>query len=40
MERAVQHIVSQSGGHFDPGIVAAFVRIQDEFASIAARLAD
>ncbi|MFM2058136.1 MAG: hypothetical protein RLY71_2521 [Pseudomonadota bacterium] len=40
MERAAQHIASQSGRHFDPGIVAAFIRIQDEFASIAARLAD
>ncbi|MEY8875781.1 MAG: HD-GYP domain-containing protein [Leptothrix sp. (in: b-proteobacteria)] len=40
MEQAVRHIASQSGRHFDPGIVTAFIRIQDQFASIAARLAD
>ncbi len=40
LDEATRYIVSQSGRHFDPHIVASFVDIQDEFAAISAMLAD
>ena len=40
LEAAGDHIIAQSGTHFDPTIVAAFVDIRDEFGAIAALLAD
>ena len=35
-EEAVQAIVADSGAHFDPAVVAAFLSVQDEFRSVAA----
>jgi putative two-component system response regulator len=37
---ATSHIVGESGRHFDPAIVAAFERVQEQFAAIAVQLAD
>lgn len=39
-ERAMQIIVAERGGHFDPEVVDAFVEVHEEFAAIAQRLAD
>ncbi|WP_374361951.1 two-component system response regulator [Pseudoduganella danionis] len=39
-EQAVALIVEGRGSHFDPDVVDAFVALQDEFRSIAARFAD
>jgi putative two-component system response regulator len=39
-EKAVGIIQEGGGSHFDPDIVDAFIAIQDEFRSIAARYAD
>jgi putative two-component system response regulator len=39
-EQAVQTIVSERGAHFDPDVVDAFVKIQNEFAAIALRFPD
>jgi putative two-component system response regulator len=39
-EKAVGIIQEGAGSHFDPDIVDAFIAIQDEFRSIAARYAD
>jgi putative two-component system response regulator len=39
-EATARHIAEQSGAHFDPDVVAAFVAIRDEFEAIANRLAD
>lgn len=39
-EKAVVIIQEGSGSHFDPDIVDAFLAIQEEFRSIAARYAD
>lgn len=39
-EAASQHILEQSGKHFDPQLTACFATIQDRFAGIQARLAD
>jgi putative two-component system response regulator len=40
LAEAVRHIVAQSGAHFDPAVVAAFLDIQPEFEAIARRLAE
>jgi putative two-component system response regulator len=39
-EKAVAIIVDGRGSHFDPDIVDAYLRIQDEFRAIAARFVD
>ena len=39
-EKAVAMIQEGKGSHFDPDITDAFVTLQDEFRSIAARFAD
>jgi len=39
-EEAARYIVSQSGTHFDPTVVAAFEACRDECLAIAGRLAD
>jgi len=40
LDEAVRYITGQSGAHFDPRVVAAFVAVADEFSAIARRLAD
>ena len=40
VEQAEAHIISQSGTHFDPAVVAAFVAVRHEFEAIRARLPD
>jgi putative two-component system response regulator len=37
---AEAHILAQAGSHFDPAVVAAFSAQREDFAAIAARLAD
>jgi putative two-component system response regulator len=37
---AARYIAEQSGSHFDPDVVAAFLDIREEFEAIARRLAD
>ena len=38
-EATARHIAAQSGSHFDPDVVAAFLSIREEFEAIADRLA-
>ena len=40
LEATTEIIVDGSGSHFDPDVVAAFLACRDEFAEVAARLAD
>jgi putative two-component system response regulator len=40
VQDAVAHIAAQAGTQFDPAIVAAFLSIADDFATIAQQLAD
>ncbi|MBK5915019.1 response regulator [Rhodocyclus purpureus] len=40
LETTTEIIVDGSGSHFDPDVVAAFLACRDEFAEVAARLAD
>ena len=39
-EQAVETIRSESGTHFDPDIIAAFLSVQDEFHAITIRFTD
>lgn len=39
-DRAVQHIFTQRGAHFDPDVVDALIEVQDELHAISQRLAD
>jgi putative two-component system response regulator len=39
-EKAVEIITSESGKHFDPDVVAAFLEVQDAFRTAAQQLAD
>jgi putative two-component system response regulator len=39
-QEALDYIVNESGKHFDPDVVAAFIALQDEFQRVALQYAD